>query len=79
MLTGFSVCEDFCHPRCPVPPDGEPTDYRRTQYGNLNLQFAASGEAQVVLYNNACTTQMALSAEGIPPDGQPLKGKYQAE
>lgn len=79
VLTGFAVCEDFYHPRYPTPPSGPPTDYRRTLYWNPNLQLDANGEAQVELYNNARTTQVALSAEGLTPEGQPLTGRYQSD
>gem|GEM_PF-615863 len=50
-----------------------PTDYRRTLYWNPDVKTDGQGRAHVEFYNNATARYLVVSAEGLSPDGQPIR------
>lgn len=79
ILPGFSSPDDFYQPNYSKKPLPETKDYRRTLYWNPNLQLDASGAAKIQFYNNCKPTQIAISAEGMAPDGTLFTGKSMPE
>lgn len=74
VLWGFSSCDDFYHVDYSKRPLPSTPDHRRTLYWNPDLQLDDNGQATVTFYNNAHTTQLTISAEGISPNGTLMTG-----
>ena len=70
-------CDDetgFCY-ECGADdwePEPEETDYRRTVYWNPQVKTDTNGRAHVEFYNNGFSRRLAVSAEGITANGQPI-------
>ena len=50
----------------PLPEQG---DYRRTLYWNPSLVTDSEGHVRVTFWNNGFTESIAVSAEGLTPNG----------
>ena len=67
---GYSKVETFQMPDYSLmPPEA---DHRRTLYWNPSVTVGKDGRAAIDIYNNSSCRQLAVSAEGIAPDGQPM-------
>lgn len=72
---GFNPPVEFYSPdysRMPLP---EQTDYRRTVYWNPNVTTDTSGAATVTFYNNGFSRRLAVTAEGLTPEGEAISGR----
>ena len=74
ILQGFNVADDFYHPNYQLPPAATaPKDYRRTLYWNPNLEFDASGVANISFYTGCKSTAITVDANGQAGDGTLLR------
>lgn len=69
---GFTQPAEFYHPDYDWEPEPEDTDYRRTVYWNPQVKTDADGRAHIEFYNNGFSRRLAVSAEGITANGQPI-------
>ena len=74
ILQGFNVADDFYHPNYQLPSAATaPKDYRRTLYWNPNLEFDASGVANISFYTGCKSTAITVDANGQAGDGTLLR------
>jgi hypothetical protein len=69
---GLTQPAEFYHPDYDWEPEPEETDYRRTVYWNPQVKTDTNGRAHVEFYNNGFSRRLAVSAEGITANGQPI-------
>jgi hypothetical protein len=69
---GFSTPAEFYQPDYEWEPEPENTDYRRTVYWNPQVTTDSEGRAHIEFYNNGFSKKLAVSAEGITSNGQPI-------
>jgi len=69
---GFSQPAEFFCPDYDWEPEPEETDYRRTVYWNPSARTDEKGQVHLEFFNNGFSKRLAVSAEGITADGQPI-------
>jgi len=71
-FSGYTPVVEFYSPRYPNGPIQGDKDYRRTIYWNPAVTTDADGRATVNFYNNGYSRALAVSAQGLTPDGTPI-------
>ena len=66
---GLSDPDEFYRVDYSLDPLPEQGDYRRTLYWNPSLVTDNEGHARVTFWNNGFTESIAVSAEGVTPQG----------
>ena len=69
---GLTQPVEFYEPNYDWEPEPDETDYRRTVYWNPQVKTDQDGRVHVEFFNNGFSQKLAVSAEGITPNGQPI-------
>jgi hypothetical protein len=69
---GLTQPVEFYEPNYDWQPEPEETDYRRTVYWNPQVKTDQDGRAHIEFFNNGFSQKLAVSAEGLTPNGQPI-------
>lgn len=69
---GLTQPVEFYEPNYDWQPEPEETDYRRTVYWNPQVKTDKDGRAHIEFFNNGFSQKLAVSAEGLTPNGQPI-------
>ena len=69
---GLNEPAEFFCPNYDWEPQPNETDYRRTVYWNPQMTTDPEGRAHLEFFNNGFSERLAVSAEGITANGQPI-------
>ena len=69
---GLNEPAEFFCPNYDWEPKPNETDYRRTVYWNPQMTTDPEGRAHLEFFNNGFSERLAVSAEGITANGQPI-------